>query len=102
MALLGDARIRLLMAGGLGVVSYVFADQWITAFIFLLILFGLWNALYLLVVPRTRFIGGVLLLVLSGPVLGVGTSVPWVGLLGGLLFGHGSWLALVAAARLDE
>lgn len=102
MSVLTDTRFRLLVMGGLGVLSYVFADQWVAAFIFLMILFGVWNVIYLLIVPRTRFTGGIVVLFLSMPVLGLGTSVPWVGLIGGLLFGHGSWLALLAAARLDE
>lgn len=102
MNVLDNSRFRLLTIGGLGVVSFVFADQWVASFIFLMILFAIWNAIFLLIVPRTRFTGGIVVLFLSMPVLGVGTSAPWVGAIGGLLFVHGSWLALVAAARLDE
>lgn len=86
----------------LGVLSYVLADAWIPSFIGLLILFGVWNLIHLFVVTRTRFVGGLIILLLSLIVFAIATLAPWAALIGLLLFAHGNWLAFISAARLDE
>jgi hypothetical protein len=86
----------------LGALSYAFADVWVVSFIGLLILFGFWNLIYLLVVPRTRFVGGIIILIFSMIVFAIASLAPWTALVGLFLFGHGNWLAFVSAARLDE
>jgi len=91
----------------LGVVAIVLVGVFVaesTAFsiIALLILFGLWNALYLFVVPRARQTGGILIVFLSLIVFAAATESGWPAVIGLALFVQGNWLAFSAAARLDE
>jgi len=69
--------------------------------VFLLFAFALWNGILYLVVRRSRFVGGIVLIVYSALFLAVGGIASWVGIYGVLLFAQGTWLSLVGAARLD-
>jgi len=68
----------------------------------LLILFALWNVVYLFVVPRARQTGGILILFLSLIVFAAATEATWATPIGLALFAQANWLAFTAAARLDE
>lgn len=68
----------------------------------MLLCFGLWNTLYVYLVPRSEFAGGVAILVLSMFVFLVALAADWVAVIGLLLFAHGNWHAFIGAARLDE
>jgi len=68
----------------------------------LLLLFGVWNAIYLFVVPRARQTGGVLILFLSLIVFAAATEAAWATPIGLALFAQANWLAFTAAARLDD
>ena len=82
--------------------SFFLTDSPVFAFIGLLILFGIWNAVVLLLVPRSRFAGGVVLLIVSSMVLGFGMEALWLAALGGVVFVQANWLSFTAAARLDQ
>jgi len=68
----------------------------------LLILFGIWYAVYLVVVPRLRATGGIIIVLLSMFVLIGATEANWVAGVAALLFLQGNWFAFSSAARLDE
>lgn len=99
---LRTSTFRRLGVVGLLLVSVFFAESAVVAFIMLLLLFGIWNGIYLFIVPRTRFVGGIMLLLLGVLVLGIGTIANWIAALGGVLFVQANWLVFIAAARLDE
>lgn len=82
--------------------SIFLTDSPVFAFIGLLILFGIWNAVVLLLVPKSRFAGGVVLLIVSSIVLGFGMDALWLAALGGVVFVQANWLSFTAAARLDQ
>lgn len=102
MAQLNRPLVRRGGLVGIALVSFFLAENPIVAFILLAILFGVWNGLYLFVLPRTRLFGGVAVLLLSVLTLLIAIPVNWVALPGGLLFVHGNWHAFLAAAHLDE
>jgi hypothetical protein len=102
MSRLKTARFRRVTIVALLLASIFLTNSPVPAFIFLLLLFGVWNAIYLYVVPRFRQIGGTAILVISVPVFLAGSAAAWVSILGLVLFLHGNWLAFTAAARLDE
>lgn len=83
-------------------ISIVLADSTFAAFFGLLILFGIWNAIVLFLVPRSRLAGGIFLLIVSSMVLGFGTDALWLAALGGILFVQANWLSFTAASRLDQ
>jgi len=82
--------------------SLFLADEGVVAFIMLVLLFGLWNGIYLLIIPRSRFFGGILVLLLSLFTFIVAIPVGWAALVAGLLFVHGNWHSFLAATRLDQ
>jgi hypothetical protein len=67
-----------------------------------LLLFGVWNPIYLFVAPRARQTGGVLILFLSLIVFAAATEAAWATPIGLALFAQANWLAFTAAARLDD
>ena len=68
----------------------------------LLMLFGIWYAIYLILVPRLRGTGGIVIVLLSMFVMIAAIDAIWVAGVSLLLFLQGNWLAFSAAARLDE
>ena len=102
MTALRTSRFRRLGVVAIVLVGVFVADATPFAIIVLLILFGLWNALYLFVVPRLRQTGGILIVFLSLIVFAAGTAATWASVIGLALFLQGNWLAFSAAARLDE
>ncbi|MEF8813690.1 MAG: hypothetical protein V5A55_07715 [Halovenus sp.] len=102
MAQLNRPLVRRGALVGILLASVFLADNPAVAFILLVILFGVWNGIYLFVLPGARLLGGIAVLFLSLFTLLVAIPVNWVALPGGLLFVHGNWHAFLAAARLDE
>lgn len=102
MEILRTSRFRQAGFGAIIAASIVLPGSIVWTALGLLILFGLWNAVYLFLVPRSRLFGGILLTFVSLFPLGSATSLEWVGVIGLLLFAQGNWLAFIAAARLDE
>ena len=68
----------------------------------LLVLFGIWYAIYLILVPRLRGTGGIVIVLLSMFVMIAAIDAIWVAGVSLLLFLQGNWLAFSSAARLDE
>jgi len=102
MARLNRSLVRWAVLVGILVVSVLFAENPIVTFVLLAILFGLWNVIYLFVIPRARLVGGVAVLLLSVVTFLAAIPAQWVALVAGLLFAHGNWHSFMAAARLDE
>lgn len=71
------------------------------AIIGVLILYGLWAGINRAIVSRNRYVGGIVLSILSVIPLAIGFLGSWVGVLGVFLLGHGVWLSVTAAAQLD-
>jgi hypothetical protein len=93
--------VRRAFLGGLVGASALLADNIAFSVIASLILYGLWVVVLKLFVSRSRFMGGMAMLLLSIVPLLVGIAVWWVGAIGLAVFTHGSLLALTGAARLD-
>lgn len=87
---------------GVLAVGLFFSDNPVFTVIASLILYGLWYALVALLVPRTRYVGGIALIVLSIPVFGIAFIANWVGIYAVFLLAHGNWLSLSSAARLHR
>ena len=102
MTALRTSRFRRLGVVAIVLVGVFVADATPFAIIALLILFGLWNALYLFVVPRLRQTGGILIVFLSLIVFAAATEAAWATPIGLALFAQANWLAFTAAARLDD
>lgn len=102
MEALRRSEFRWVVTGAIVVVGVLVPQSTFGTILGLLILFGFWNAIYLFLVPRTRFGGGIFLIILSVFPLATTLDIEWVGVVGALLFAHGNWLAFTAAARLDE
>lgn len=102
MEVLKTSEFRWGVLGAIGVASVALSGSTVGVGIGLLILFGLWNLLYLYVIPRARLGGGIVLIYLSLFPLDAAGSLPWVTAVGGLLLAHGCWHAFMSAARLDE
>jgi len=66
------------------------------------ILYGLWAVILRLIVPRSRYLGGIAVSILSVLPLAIGFIASWVGIYGVLLFAHGTWLSVTAAAQVDS
>lgn len=81
--------------------SVTVAENIVFSVIASLILYALWVAVVKLFVSRSRFMGGMAVLLLSAVPLLVGVAVWWVGIIGLIVFTHGTLLALTGAARLD-
>lgn len=96
-------RKRLVVLGlaiALAVVGARTADI-VFAVIAVSILYGLWAVILRLIVPRSRYLGGIAVSILSVLPLAIGFIASWVGIIGVFLFAHGAWLSLSAAAQLD-
>lgn len=96
-----DKRVRRGFLFVLLGASLYLAENVVFSVIASLILYGLWVAVVKLFVSRSRFIGGMAVLLLSAVPLLAGVAVWWVGAVGFIVFTHGSLLALTGAARLD-
>lgn len=102
MVQLNRSSVRRGILAGILLVSVFLAETRIVAFVLLVLLFGLWSGVSRFLVPRSRFLGGIVILFLSLFTFLVAIPVNWVALVAGVLFAHGNWHALTAAARLDE
>ena len=102
MELLTQSAFRWGVAGAIVVTSVVLPGSLFGVGLGLLILFGLWNLIYLYLIPRSRLGGGIVLIFLSLFPFSSAGSLPWVTVAGGLLFVHGNWHAFISAARLNE
>jgi len=96
-----DKRVRWGFLGLLLAASFVVADNVAFSVIASLLLYGLWVVVVRVFVSRSRFMGGMAVLLLSAVPLLVGIAVWWVGVVGLVVFTHGTLLALTGAARLD-
>jgi len=67
----------------------------------LLFVYALWLATVSIVVTRSRYVGGLVLLVLSFFPLAAGLIADWIGVVGLALVAQGTALAMTGAARLD-
>lgn len=94
-------RNRLVLLALAIAVAVVTSETIVTPIVGLLVLYGLWSVLLRLVVPRSRYVGGIAISVLSAIPLAVGFIASWVGIIGVFLFVHGVWLSVTAAAQLD-
>lgn len=96
-----DKRVRRVFLLILLGASLTVAENIAFSVIASVILYGLWVVVVKLFVSRSRFIGGIAVLFLSAVPLLVGTAVWWVGVIGLIVFTHGTALSLTGAARLD-
>jgi len=96
-----DRWVRYGFLGLLFAASVVVADNVAFSVVGSLVLYGLWLVVVRVFVSRSRFVGGMAMLLLSAVPLLVGIAVWWVGVVGLVVFFHGTVLALTGAARLD-
>lgn len=102
MEILKSSAFRWGVFVGIIATGLVIANNPFGAIIGMLLCFGVWNTIYVYLVPRSQFGGGVAILVLCMFVFLFALASDWVALIGLPLLAHGNWLAFTGAARLDE
>lgn len=98
-------RERRLATGGAGFLfiiatAFYFGDNVAATIMGLTFLYIVWFVLFMLVAGKSRWIGGIILIMYSGLLFGIGFIAAWMGIFGVLVFLQGSWLALSGAARV--
>ena len=84
-------------------VPLVYYESSLFALIPVLLYFGIWRRLVRWgTVGRSRYLGGLIMIVLSLPMIVAALFRTWGIVLGALWFVYGSWLAMSAAARLSN
>jgi hypothetical protein len=94
MAIAGAGFVLIIATG------IYFGDNIAATIIGLSFLYAVWFLLFILLSGRSRWIGGIILVLFSGLLFGIGFIAAWVGIFGVLVFLQGSWLALSGAARV--
>jgi hypothetical protein len=98
-------RERRLAIGGAGfflviATAFYFGDNVVATIMGLTFLYVVWFVLFILLASRSRWIGGIVLVMYSGMLFGIGFIAAWIGIFAVLVFLQGSWLALSGAARV--
>lgn len=98
-------RENRLAIGGAGFLLVIataifFGDNVAATVIGLTFLYAVWFVLFILLAGRSRWIGGIVLVIYSGLLFGIGFIAAWMGIFGVLVFLQGSWLAFSGAARV--
>lgn len=96
----GNAH-RLAGFVGLLVVTLIGAEFLVTSLILVFLFYGLWLAVDVVVVGLSRWIGGLVMLVLGTILVLIGFIATWVGFVGLAVVGYASWLGVTGGARLD-
>lgn len=95
---------RLTIAGA-GLVLVIatgiyFGDNVVATIMGLSFLYTLWFVLFILLSGKSRFVGGMVILLFSALLFGIAFIAAWMGLFAVLVFFQGSWLALTGASRI--